>query len=241
MYLLVLALAPGLAIMFYFYSKDTYDREPLKNLVISFLLGMVSIIPAFIIQTLSQSQLLSFFQTKSIPYYALFAFAVVGFGEELSKFIMLRYYSYRRKAFNEPLDGIIYSVMISMGFATLENIGYVLQGGYTTAIMRMFLSVPAHAAFGVLMGYHAGLAKFDPANSAVHLWKGLILAAFFHGAYDFFLFLQENAEVTKYITTGLLFAGAIVSYWIAVRMALRSLRLHQELSKQDFIRRNNNV
>ena len=241
MYLIALALAPGLAIIFYFYSKDTYDREPLKNLVISFLLGMVSTIPAFIIQTLSQSELLLFFQTKSIPYYALFAFVVVGLGEEFSKFIMLRYYSYRRKAFNEPLDGIIYSVMVSMGFATLENIGYVMQGGYATAFMRMFLSVPAHAAFGVVMGYHAGLAKFDPAHSVAHLGKGLLLAAFFHGAYDFFLFLQESSEVTQFISAGLLFAGAVVSYWIVIRMARRSLRLHRELSKQDFIRRNNNV
>jgi len=67
------------------------------------------------------------------------------------------------------------------------------------------------------------------------------LAAFFHGAYDFFLFLQENAEVTKYVSAGLLFGGAIVSYWIVIRMARRSLRLHRDLSKQDFIRRNNNV
>ena len=78
MYLLALALAPGLAIMFFIYSKDTYDREPLKNLVISFLLGMVSTIPAIIIQTISQAQLLSFFPTKSIAFYALFAFVVVG-------------------------------------------------------------------------------------------------------------------------------------------------------------------
>lgn len=241
MYLLALAIAPGIAIMFYIYSKDKYDREPLKNLVISFLLGILSTIPAIIIQSFFKPPLDAFFQTKSVLYYALFAFAVVGFGEELSKFIMLRFYAYRKKAFNEPFDGIIYSVMISMGFATLENIGYVYEGGYTTGLMRMFLSVPAHASFGVLMGYHAGLAKFDPANSAIHLLKGLLLAAFFHGMFDFFLFLQNSPSVTKYVSAGLLFAGALVSYWIAIRMSLHSIQMHQELSKQDFHRRNTTV
>ena len=238
MYLLALAIAPGIAIIFYIYSKDKYDREPLKLLVVSFLLGIASTIPAIIIQTFLKPQLEYFFETKSIAYYSLFAFGVVGFGEELSKFLMLRWYAYRQSAFNEPFDGIIYSVMVSMGFATLENIGYVSGGGYATAIMRMFLSVPAHASFAVLMGYHVGLAKFDPANSATHLWKGLLLASFFHGMFDFFLFLQESKEVTQYISTGLLFGGAIVSYWIAIRMSLRSIRLHQDLSRQDYQRRN---
>jgi len=239
MLLLALALAPAIAIIFYIYSKDKYEREPFKNLLISFLLGVLSTVPAIIIQLAFEPQLLAFFHEKSILYYGLYAFAVVGFGEELSKFAMLRLYAYRKKAFNEPFDGIIYSVMISMGFATLENIGYVMEGGVFTGILRMFLSVPAHAAFGVLMGYHVGLAKFDPDHASVHLWKGLLLAAFFHGAFDFFLFLQESKEVIRYISGGLLSIGAIASYWIAVRMSLRSIRLHQDLSKQDFNRRNN--
>jgi len=241
MLLLALALAPAIAIIFFIYSKDKYEREPLKNLLLSFLLGVLSTVPAVIIQLTSEPKLLAFFQGKSILYYGLYAFAVVGFGEELCKFAMLRLYAYRKKAFNEPFDGIIYSVMISMGFATLENIGYVMEGGVFTGFLRMFLSVPAHAAFAVLMGYHVGLAKFDADHSTTHLWKGLLLAAFFHGAFDFFLFLQESKEVTRYISAGLLTISAIISYWIAIRMSLRAIRLHQDLSKQDFIRRNNVV
>jgi len=241
MFLLALALAPAIAIIFYIYSKDKYEREPFKNLMISFLLGVLSTVPAIIIQLAFEPTLLAFFREKSIFYYGLYAFAVVGFGEELCKFAMLRLYAYRKKAFSEPFDGIIYSVMISMGFATLENIGYVMEGGVFTGLLRMFLSVPAHAAFAVLMGYHVGLAKFDPDHSSVHLWKGLLLAAFFHGAFDFFLFLQESKEVVQYVSGGLLSISAIVSYWIAVRMSLRSIRLHQDLSKQDFNRRNNIV
>src|SRR5206468_175818 len=133
----------------------------------------------------------------------------------------------RNKAFNEPFDGIIYSVMIGMGFATLENIGYVLNYGFKTGIIRMFLSVPSHGAFAVLMGYHVGLAKFDAPNAIKHMVKGVLLAIFFHGSFDFFLLLQNSFQVKQYVSNGLLLSGALVAWSIAIRMSIRSIRLHQ--------------
>ena len=232
--LLALSLAPGIAIIFYIYSKDKYDREPFENLFISFLLGVIATVPASLIQRGLQPQLDQWVSPFSLTYYFLWAFVLVAFSEEGCKYLALRFYSYRRKAFNEPFDGIVYSVMISMGFATLENVLYVFQHGFATGVLRMFLSVPAHASFGVLMGYHTGLAKFDPVRAPLHLWKGLLLAVFFHGTFDFFLFLQNNPNVTRYVSQSLLIVGALVSYWIAIRLSLRSIRQHQALSKQVF-------
>lgn len=238
---LALALAPGIAISVYVYIRDQYDREPLKNLLISFLLGAVSTIPAVIVQLSAEPLLKKLWPENHIAYLAIFAFVVVGFSEEASKFLMLRTYAFRKKAFNEPFDGIIYSVMVSMGFATLENIGYVAQGGITTALLRMFLSVPAHASFGVIMGYYAGLAKFDPARSVGYLWKGVLLATLFHGAFDFFLFLQNSQQVTRFVSGSLLFSGAVLSYAFAVRISLRSIKLHQELSRKKFTEQNGGI
>lgn len=232
--LLALSLAPGIAIIFYIYSKDKYDREPFENLFISFLLGVVCTVPASLIQRGFQPELDRFVSPFSLTYYFLWAFVLVAFSEEGCKYLVLRFYSYRRKAFNEPFDGIVYSVMVSMGFATLENVLYVFQHGFATGVLRMFLSVPAHASFGVLMGYHAGLAKFDPAKAPLHLWKGVLLAVFFHGTFDFFLFLQNNPNVTRYVSQSLLIVGALISYWIAIRLSLRSIRQHEALSKQVF-------
>lgn len=234
MLLLALALAPGIAIMLFFYSKDQYDREPLKNIAISFLLGVLSTLPAIILQLTLSKQLDAYFASKSLAYYFIYTFGIIGLSEEGSKLFMLRIYAYRKKAFNEPFDGIIYAVMVSMGFATLENVGYVFDGGISVAFLRMFLSVPAHASFAVLMGYHVGLAKFDPENANTHFIKGLLLAAFFHGSFDFFLFLQQSPEVTKTVSSGLLFLGAIISYWIAIRISLKSIKLHQTLSRTQF-------
>src|SRR5690349_6619642 len=115
--LLALAVAPGIAIACYIYWKDKYDREPLQNLVTSFLLGVVCIVPAIIMEETLQPRLVYYFPRYSISYYVAQAFLVVALSEEGSKFLALRFYSYRQKAFNEPFDGITYAVMVGMGFA----------------------------------------------------------------------------------------------------------------------------
>lgn len=233
--LLALAVAPGFAIVFYIYWKDKYDREPLKNLFICFFLGMLGIIPALLIQKQLQPALEYYFPHNSLTYFSIFAFIVVSLSEELVKFVMLRFYAYPAKCFDEPFDGITYSVMVGMGFATLENIMYVFNYGFTTGVLRMFMSVPSHATFAVLMGYYIGLAKFDKKNSAKHMLRGLFLATFFHGVYDFFLFLQDSPQVTRYVSNSLLIGGAIVSYAIAIIISIRSIRLHHEISRRAYL------
>ena len=220
MQLLALAVAPGIAICLFIYLKDKRNKEPLILLLISFFLGMLSTIPAIIIQLMSGISLEKI-EGKSLSAVAYFAFLVVALSEEASKFIMVRFFAYRRKAFDEPYDGIIYSVMVGMGFATLENIGYVYQHGFATGVLRMFLSVPAHATFAILMGYHLGLAKFDPVHKGRHFLLALVLPVLFHGAFDFFLFLGKDS---------LHFVGALVSFFIAIRLSRKAIKKHRELS-----------
>jgi protease PrsW len=238
--LVALAVAPGCAIVFYVYWKDRYDREPLKNLVTCFILGMLCILPPILIQNGLQPTLRQYFPNYTITYYSIFSL-LVAFSEELSKFIALRLYAYPHKSFDEPFDGITYSVMVGMGFATLENIEYVIKFGFATGLMRMFISVPAHATFAILMGYHTGLAKFDRAHSTRHLLKGFLLASFFHAAFDFFLFLQDSPQVTRYVSGGLLISCALVSYAIAITMSIRSIRLHHEISRRSYLAKNSVV
>ncbi|MBS1512184.1 MAG: PrsW family intramembrane metalloprotease [Bacteroidetes bacterium] len=219
--LLALAVAPGIAICIFIYLKDKYNREPLGLLLFSFVLGMCSIIPALMLEKafgLSQNEM----TTASAVSLAVFAYAVVAVSEEGSKFLMVRLFCYPRKAFDDPFDGIVYSVMVSMGFATLENIGYVMEHGVATGIVRMFLSVPAHATFAILMGYHIGLAKFDPARRGMHFFLAIFWPVVFHGTFDFFLF---KADTLLHI------AGALVSFIIAIRLSKKAIRKKQAISK----------
>lgn len=227
--LIAMAIAPGIAICLFIFHRDAYNREPKLNLFASFLLGAVVVYPAALIEVA-----LNKYVDDTISGIAISAFFVVALTEELAKFIVLRFYAYPKKSFDEPLDGIVYGVMAGMGFATLENILYVLQGGMQTAFLRMFLAVPAHATFGVLMGYHAGKAKFDNKNSGRLLLTGLFWAVLFHGLYDFFLFLQGNRYIKDYISDLLLFMGAVASFIIAIRLSLKLIKQHRLLSQQTF-------
>jgi RsiW-degrading membrane proteinase PrsW (M82 family) len=222
--LLALAIAPGIAICIFIYLKDKYNKEPLGLLLMSFILGMLSIIPALI------AEVVFGIKTENLPgaslsAVALFAYGVVALSEEGSKFLVLRFYCYPKKAFDDPFDGIMYAVMVGMGFATLENIAYVLQNGVGTGITRMFLSVPAHATFAVLMGYHVGLAKFNPARRGWYFLLAKIWPVIFHGTFDFFLFIGNSL---------LHFAGALVSFIIAIYLSRRAIRKKQLISK-DFM------
>lgn len=229
-----MAIAPGLAICLFIFHRDAYNREPKRNLIAGFLLGAAVTVPVYFIE-----RYFSAWADNSLTGTATLAFLVVALTEELGKFGVLRLYAYPRKSFDEPLDGIVYAVMISMGFATLENILYVTQSarsgqGYQVAFLRMFLAVPAHATFGVLMGYHTGKAKFNPAAEGRLLLTGLFWAVLFHGAYDFCLLLQRSPDVKDYISDGALFLGAVISFIVAVYLSLTHIKQHRRLSRQTY-------
>jgi RsiW-degrading membrane proteinase PrsW (M82 family) len=226
--LMALAIAPGLAIAIYVYWRDKFEREPLSLMVKCFAFGVLSILPAIILETLG-TKVFGTYSPENILQTAFHAFVIVGLSEEWSKYIFLRGYAYRKPDFNEPYDGITYSVMVSMGFATLENIMYVADGGFGVAILRMFLSVPAHATFGVIMGYYVGLAKFREHSLKLRL-TGLFLAAAFHGAYDFCLFLN---------TVPVLILGALASLIVGVILSLKAIKHHAMFSPFNPVRQEN--
>ncbi len=232
--LLLLSIAPGFLICLFIYWRDKYNREPIPLLLVSFILGMVAAIPCIFIETVASKFLGTAFSDAQIPSYVnvIFqSFLVIGLTEEGLKFLVVRKFCFRLKSFDEPFDGIVYSVMVSMGFATVENAGYVFMHGFNTGLMRMFLSVPAHAAFAVLMGYYIGLAKFSLQKRRIYSLQALLLALFFHGIYDSFLFLAENKTVTQYVSGALLISGALLSYYVAIRLSLKAIRQQEKLSR----------
>ena len=230
MELIALAIAPGIAICLYLFYTDVFNREPKKNLIISFFLGCLAILPAIFFE-----KTFEYTQNGTILGTAVFAYAIVGFSEEFSKYLGLRFYSYNQKAFDEPLDGIVYAVMVSMGFATLENLLYAYKfQSMQVQVMRMFLSVPAHATFAVIMGYFIGKAKFNSKKSIGLMISGLVGAIIFHGSFDFFIFLNQNKMVTEGVGDGLLIGGAIASFIVALVLSRKLLKRSKLISKQMF-------
>ena len=183
--LLSMAIAPGIAIAVYIYKKDHTEKEPKLHLFVAFLLGMVATLPAFLLSRLFEKKTGLNAQAFSIGTLLTYCILGVGLMEELSKFLFSKIF-YRKEAFNEPFDGVVYCVMVAMGFATAENIVYIADGGLQTAILRMFTSIPAHAAFAVLMGNYMGRAKFS-LHPLPLLILAVIIPSIYHGLFDFFL------------------------------------------------------
>lgn len=214
----LLAIAPVFSIILYIYVQDKHEKEPRKLLITSFLLGaIVSVLIVFALYFFT-GRLIPITDKYSIWQQFIQAFVVVALSEEFSKYIIVKFYAQPKKAFNEPYDGIIYAIMVSMGFACTENLMYVIDGGYQTALVRAFTAVPAHATFGILMGYYMGKAKFSNNRLVLNL-AGLLLATIFHGAYDFFLFINFIPGIST---------GAFVSLVIGIVLSRKAIKKHQD-------------
>ena len=218
--LLLLSIAPALLIIFYIYYSDKYDKEPRHLLVICFLLGAVG---SILIST-GTNEVISTYcpELKLKVWWIQFckAFFVVALVEEFSKYIFVRYFAQRHREFDEPYDGIMYAIMVSMGFAVTENLAYVFESGIEAAIYRAFTAVPAHATFGIIMGYYMGKAKFSR-NRVKYNLLGLGLATVFHGTYDFFLFIEYIPGIS---------IGAFMSLAVGILLSQKAIRIHQQNS-----------
>ncbi|WP_115993220.1 glutamic-type intramembrane protease PrsW [Cohnella lupini] len=179
---LAAAIVPGIALLAYFYWKDRYDTEPVSIVLKMFLTGMLIVLPIMIVQ-----RSLTLWWGDS-PF--TFSFIISAGVEEFFKWFVLYHIIYNHTEFDEPYDGIVYAVAVSLGFATLENVLYAFLQPMTFGdlMMRALLPVSGHALFGVFMGYSLGKAKFSVGKSIRnHLWLALLLPIIWHGIYDFLL------------------------------------------------------
>ncbi|CAH0118719.1 Protease PrsW [Paenibacillus sp. CECT 9249] len=180
--ILTAAIAPGLALLTYFYLKDRYDAEPVHMVIKLFLLGFVIVLPIMIVQR----GLIMWWGDN--PY--VFSFAVSAGVEECVKWFVLYHIIYNHTEFDEPYDGIVYAVAVSLGFATIENLLYVWNTDITfaTVLVRALLPVSGHALFGVMMGYYMGKAKFSKGSATRRfLMLSIAVPLLWHGIYDYIL------------------------------------------------------
>lgn len=206
--LITSAIIPPLVIAFFIYRNDLYEIEPHKLLLSTFLIGFVITIPMIIIETITGYILTNIF------IYSLFGVAIV---EEGIKYLVLLFYNYPKDDFNEPYDGIIYSVMLTMGFALIENILYVIEGGGDVAILRMFTAIPMHATCGIVMGYFLGKAKMESENISQNKLLALIIPTLIHGFYNYFIYIELGTLSLVIVIVGVIYA-------------LRAIKIHQKNS-----------
>lgn len=180
------SLAPSIALLCFFYLKDQYKSEPIGMVFRSFLLGILLVFPVIFLQYAFQEEGLLL-----TPFSE--AFILGALFEEFFKWFILYYTAYKHVEFNQHYDGIVYGVSISLGFAAMENVFYLLAYGVDQAFIRALLPVSSHALFGVIMGYYLGKAKFSfNEKKAKLLFLSLLIPWLLHGIYDYILYVQTN-------------------------------------------------
>lgn len=213
------ALAPVAVILFYVYIRDKYEKEPLRLLLKTLLAGAFITIPI-----LGVEMILSTYENQLTGLWsaAYTSFVVAGFTEELFKFLVLYFFIRKDAHFNEQFDGIVYAVFVSLGFAAVENILYVTEHGMQVGLTRAITAVPAHALFGVIMGFYFGKSLLHPQRK--YLILALVMPILFHGIYDFILFSKE------YILL-LLFIPYLIYLWINGFKKMKYLSEHSRFKK----------
>lgn len=175
------AVVPSLLLIWYFHRRDV-NPEPGRVVWTTFFLGVLTVIPVLLVDWPIAAAL----GHPASPIAAGFgeAFFVAAIPEEFFKFLVLWLYASRHKEFDEPMDGIVYGAIASLGFATFENILYVSSGGFGAALMRAITAVPGHAFMGAIAGYYVGQAKFAPQRRVRLMVQGYLTAVILHGLYD---------------------------------------------------------
>jgi RsiW-degrading membrane proteinase PrsW (M82 family) len=196
--------APSVFLLTFFYLRDRWQREPMHRVVMAFALGLYAMAAARGLDYTILGFLPPDWLGNGTEGSRLFESLIMGgLVEELSKAVVLFAAIYHWDDFDEPLDGVVYGVAVSLGFATLENIFYIAHaqvgyGGFKLVWQRALFSVPAHALFGGAMGYYTGKAKFDRTHPAALLRDRifcLLIPVLFHGAYNYALHHRMDARV----------------------------------------------
>lgn len=210
--LLAAAILPIIGLCSFIYKKDP-TKEPKSLLAKLFVFGFFSSIPVIIVELI----LGNIFPTESSgSFIQMFinVFISVALVEEGFKWLITKKFGYDNKEFDEVYDIIVYAVFVSLGFACIENILYVLSYGLGNAIMRAITSIPGHTCFAVIMGYYYSKAKINEMNKSNLKSKNLVLSllapTLAHTLYDATIFYASASEMYSY------FGLFLVSYIVMV-------------------------
>ena len=220
---LLITILPSLLIVTFFVKSDRFP-EPTNQIIKIFIYGILICFPAFFLN----SALIDVYSSTGISDGLISSFLSAAPVEEVLKFTVLYSLVYKMKDFNEPIDGVVYGVTVSLGFATLENIYYVYflndyfdTSSQSLAMLRSFSAIPAHGVFGAIMGYF--FMKYSFISKQNNLALCMIVPILLHGSYNFF--------AHSYFIVSLLI---VIISWIVVLRSFARLKKSQKKKKREY-------
>lgn len=222
------AVVPSLLLVWYFHARDL-NREPAAVIWATFGLGVAIVVPVL----LCAWPLASVLKGVADPALrgVLDAIFTAAMPEEAWKLVVVAGFAARHKEFDEPMDGIVYGAIASLGFATLENVLYVAGGGLGIAVLRAVTAVPGHAFMGAIMGWFVARARFgDPAERARNLTLAYLIPVALHAAYDApLLAMKESGKQASPLVAAsvLISVATLIFEWVWTVRLVRALRREQ--------------
>ena len=225
-WIIIAALAPVFLLFIYILVKDMRQPEPLRWLMKALLYGVFAALLVILVMTpLPQIQVVNW----ATAIYN--GFVTAGIPEESAKLLMLWLLLRKNPYYDERLDGIVYATCIGLGFAGLENIGYLIQGAangewMSIGISRALFAVPGHFFFGVVMGFFYAMATFsNPRYKRLNLFLAWSMPILAHGLYD--SILMGMGTTPEYIA-GILMLVFLVGFNALRKYSVRLIARHQE-------------
>lgn len=221
--ILIASLAPVIFLLGYIYAKDKYQKEPFGQLMKALLGGVLAAVLDIILLSVVNLFINPVFSSELQG--ALYqAFCMAALPEELCKLFFLYLFIWNSQYFDEYYDGVEYAAFVGLGFAGLENVMYVLQGGVGVAVGRALFAVPAHFFFAIFMGYFFSMAKFKPWKKGTYLLLAYIVPVILHGIYDGILMTQNAIAEADPTTAGFLGLGFFIFFLMVWRRAIKRVK-----------------
>lgn len=226
MYIILTAsLLPVVLLMAYIYKRDTFQKEPWPLLMKAFGFGILSaLLDMFVASGLNHIVPRPADTPLGNALYE--AFVCAALPEEFCKLLMLYLCIWKDPHFDEYYDGLEYAAFVGLGFAGLENVLYILQGGLGLAVGRGIFAVPAHFFFAIFMGYFFSMARFRFAQRRKYLALAYFVPVLLHGTYDAVLMYMGNLNATDTpqdvdALSGALYIAFLVFFFFTWRAATR--------------------
>jgi RsiW-degrading membrane proteinase PrsW (M82 family) len=202
------AVSPLIILLFISYLRFKFSVKSLVNIRNAVVLGMISIVLLIIANYLIELQWNGNY--RNMRRMAFFVFIVTAFSSEIAKFLVLRNVFYKMKSFAGPLEGLIYSVFINLGFSIAAVVLYAYgivgtPNQIHNFTLFLFLYPLASIVVGICMGFFVGMGKMRK-NGFIDNSTALFIATFFHGLF-YFGFITSDIRLLIFIGIGFLIIG----------------------------------
>ena len=213
--LLALGFAPGFFWLWMIARSNRHRPDPASLVIRTFLLGVAVAIPVVVVGTIVRGANGPAITSRmALAEAAFLAFVVAGLIEEFGKFVVVRLSLFDSPYFDEPLRGMIYASAVALGFASIENVGYMVGHGPDVIVPRALISTLVHVFCSGLWGYGLGAdrrARLSGDRVRGYTTLGLMAAILAHGLFDVFIFIDENPlSLLVFVAAGIGYVGLLV-------------------------------